>query len=182
MSDLKTIAYPYAKAAFEFAKEKQTLDEWLSMLTVVVDVIEQPQVAAQVQNLEQGGKDESDAFVQFLFSVCQGFLDDHVQNLIKVMAENQRLIALRDVLSEFEELKNENDKMLDATVVSSEPLSEEQLELLTKSLEKKLDRKVTLTNEVDSELVGGIVVKAGELVIDGSLKSSIHRLATSLHM
>ncbi len=73
MSDLKTIAYPYAKAAFEFAKEKQTLDEWLSMLTVVVDVIEQPQVAAQVKNLEQGGKTESDEFLHFLFSVCQAF-------------------------------------------------------------------------------------------------------------
>ncbi|MGF1742489.1 F0F1 ATP synthase subunit delta [Vibrio profundum] len=182
MSDLKTIAYPYAKAAFDFAKEQRALPEWHLMIAIAVEVMEQPEVAVQVSDLQQGGKAEYQAFLKFLFSVGEGLLDEYAQNLIKVMAENRRLSAMREVLSEFTALKNEDDKVIDVEVTSSDPLSTEQLALLTKSLEIKFNRHVTLTTRLDTALVGGIVIKAGEIVIDGSLKSSIKRLSTSLHM
>lgn len=186
MSDLKTIAYPYAKAAFDFAKEQQALPKWHSMMAIVVEVMEQPDVAVQVADLQQGGRAEFQLFLKFLFSVCEDLLDEYAQNFIKVMAENRRLSVMQEVLSEFTSLKNDDDKVIDVDVdvdvTSSEPLSTEQLALLTKSLEVRFNRHVTLTTRLDTELVGGIVIKAGEIVIDGSLKSSIKRLTTSLHM
>ncbi|EEX92904.1 ATP synthase F1 subunit delta [Vibrio orientalis CIP 102891 = ATCC 33934] len=182
MSDIQTIAYPYAKAAFDFAKENGSLEEWKTALVLVAGVIEQPALINQAKALDQGGKAEADNFIHLLFSVCEGFIDEHMQNLIKVMAENQRLIVMRSVAEAFSELKDESDLRLDATVYSSEPLESDQLEALTKYLEKKLARRITLSNEIDPDLIGGIVVKAGELVIDGSLQSSIQRLATSLNV
>ncbi|WP_162045896.1 F0F1 ATP synthase subunit delta [Vibrio taketomensis] len=182
MSDIQTIAYPYAKAAFDFAKENDALDEWMAGLNLVANVMEQPSLETQVKALEQGGKSETDNFLHLLFSVCDGFIDSHMQNLLKLMAENQRLIVMRSVTEIFTQLKDDNDLRLDVTVYTSEPLDDEQYEELLEALEKKFDRHISLARKIDRNLIGGMVIKAGELVIDGSLQTSIQRLATNLHV
>ncbi|ANU37057.1 F0F1 ATP synthase subunit delta [Vibrio scophthalmi] len=182
MSDIQTIAYPYAKAAFDFAKESDALDEWMVGLNLVANVMEQPSLRPQVKALEQGGKSEADNFLHLLFSICDGFIDLHTQNLLKLMAENQRLVVMRSVAEIFTQLKDDNDLRLDVTVSTSEPLDDEQYEELLQALEKKFDRHINLTSKIDKSLIGGIVVQAGELVIDGSLQTSIQRLATNLHV
>ncbi|GAM58696.1 ATP synthase delta chain [Vibrio ishigakensis] len=107
-------------------------------------------------------------------------IDEPVQNLIKVMSENGRLSLFGDVYQLFCELKDEYERVVPVTVTASEPLSEQQVTSLTAALEKKLERKVELEQELDTTLVGGIVIKAGETIIDGSLNTSIERLASQL--
>jgi len=92
----------------------------------------------------QTRKSEADNFLHLLFSICDGFIDLHIQNLLKLMAENQRLVVMRSVAEIFTQLKDDNDLRLDVTVSTSEPLDDEQHEELLQALEKKFDRHINL--------------------------------------
>ncbi|HIF9399517.1 TPA: F0F1 ATP synthase subunit delta [Photobacterium damselae] len=180
MSDPQTIAHPYAKAAFEFAKEQQTLEQWAQMLTIVSDVVTQPVISEQLEDLEQLGNEQREQFVDMLLAICDGLLDEHVKNLIRVMAENSRLAVLSSVTELFLELKADYERTVQAHVVSADELTADQKVNLIAALEKKLDRHVELDCQIDKSLVGGMLIHAGELVIDGTLKTSMDRLASRL--
>ncbi|PMH46818.1 ATP synthase F1 subunit delta [Vibrio sp. 10N.286.49.B3] len=180
MSDLQTIAHPYAKAAFDFAHENAALTEWQSMLNTVAAVAQDPTIAMHIEDLNNSGGKVSDEFVSMFFMICDGLIDEHVHNFIRIIIENGRLSALSAIAAGFIELKNEFEKHLEATVTSSEPLTDEQIVKIKQALEIKVERSVELHSEVDPSVVGGLIIKVGGLVIDGSLKTSIRRLATSL--
>ncbi|WP_305422296.1 F0F1 ATP synthase subunit delta [Photobacterium leiognathi] len=180
MSDPLTIAQPYAKAAFDFALTNNALEQWEQMLIVASTVASQPVIAQQIEDSEQFGEHDSAAFTEMFLGVCEGLLDEHGQNLIKVMAENGRLNVLSQVAELFHELKEDHERMVTATVTTTEPLTDEQKANLKQALQQKLNRSVELDCQIDESLVGGMLIKADEMVIDGTLKSSIHRLATSL--
>ncbi|MCG3865156.1 F0F1 ATP synthase subunit delta [Photobacterium sp. GB-27] len=180
MSDPLTIAQPYAKAAFDFALANDALEQWEQMLIIAATVASQPVIAQQIEDSEQFGEHDSSAFTDMFLGVCEGLLDEHGQNLIRVMAENGRLNVIAQVAELFHELKEDHERMVTATVTTTEPLTDEQKANLIQALQKKLNRSVELDCHIDESLVGGMLIKAGEMVIDGSLKSSINRLATSL--
>eukprot|EP00487_Bulimina_marginata_P003581 TRINITY_DN18634_c0_g1_i1.p1 TRINITY_DN18634_c0_g1~~TRINITY_DN18634_c0_g1_i1.p1 ORF type:complete len:154 (+),score=39.42 TRINITY_DN18634_c0_g1_i1:61-462(+) len=100
---------------------------------------------------------------------------------LKSLAENGRLAVIRDLFNLFSDLKDEHERVIPVTVTSSELLTQDQVTSLTAALEKKLERQVEMEQVIDDSLVGGIVIKAGETVIDGSLNTSINRLAHRLH-
>jgi F-type H+-transporting ATPase subunit delta len=180
MSDLKTIAQPYAKAAFDFALANKSLDQWAYMLMAAADVAHQPVILQEIKEIDFKGAKNAEAFTLMFLDICEGLLDEHGQNFVRVMAENSRLSVLPDVLNLFMEMKADFERTIEATVLSVEPLTEEQKVNLVKALEKRLSRSVELDCQIDESLVGGMLIKAGELVIDGTLKSSINRLASSL--
>ncbi|PSW32789.1 F0F1 ATP synthase subunit delta [Photobacterium phosphoreum] len=180
MSDPLTIAQPYAKAAFDYAVANQTLEQWEQMLTIAATVASEPIIAQQIEDSEQFGANDSEAFINMFLGVCEGLLDEHGQNLIKVMAENGRLNVIVQVVELFCELKQDYERMVIAHVTTTEPLSIQQQANLVQALQDKLNRSVVLDCHIDETLIGGMLIKAGELVIDGTLKSSINRLATSL--
>ncbi|MFA0557707.1 F0F1 ATP synthase subunit delta [Vibrio sp. 10N.222.55.A1] len=181
MSDYTNIAHPYAKASFEFALGENQLQEWHSMLSILVAVAEEETIASQISSAEGASTHQTEELANLIIHICQGLVDDHVINLIRVLAENGRLSVVRDLFELYCELKDEHERVVPVTVTSSEMLTQDQVTSLTAALEKKLERQVEMKQVIDDALVGGMVIKAGETVIDGSLNTSIDRLAHQLH-
>ena len=173
--EMKTIARPYAKAAFDFAVEKKAVDNWLTMLTFAAQVATDQQVEDLI-NSNLNAEKMADLFL----AVCGDQLDEQGQNLIKVMAVNGRLSVLPAVALEFAALKAEQDREVEADVVSATKLTKQQMAKIQASLETRLDRKVKLNCSVDPALMAGIIIKAGDLVIDGSVRGRLSRLAETL--
>jgi F-type H+-transporting ATPase subunit delta len=175
MSELTTVARPYAKAAFEFAVEQDALDKWSEMLAFASAVA----TDATVQKILAGPESAEKKSEMFL-AVCGEQLDQHGQNLIKVMAENNRLLALAEVSAFYEIHKAEHVKLIEVTVSSASELTVAEQNKISQAMEQRLARKVHLNCLIDPTLVAGVVIKAGDLVIDGSVRGKLDRLADVL--
>jgi F-type H+-transporting ATPase subunit delta len=175
MSEMITVARPYAKAAFEFAVESQTLDKWHEMLTFAAEVAKNEDVGAFLS-----GSSSAEKMAEVFNQICGEQLDDKGQNLVKVMAENGRLPVLPAVVELYGELKAEYNKVIDVDVTSAVELVAEQVEKLSAALEKRLERKVNLNCSVDANVVSGLVIKAGDIVIDSTIRGKLDRLSDTL--
>jgi len=175
MSELTTIARPYAKAAFDFAVESNAVQSWQEMLVFAAEVAKNETVN-QLLTGALAAEHMADMFIK----LCDEQLDEKGQNLIKLLAENGRLQALPEISTLFDVFKSEYDKEVDVDVTSATELGKAQQDELSASLEKRLARKVKLNCNVDPALVAGVIIKAGDIVIDGSVKSKLNRLADAL--
>ncbi|RCU45423.1 MULTISPECIES: F0F1 ATP synthase subunit delta [Corallincola] len=175
MSDLTTIARPYAKAAFDFAIENNTLSDWNEMLAFAAAVSSEPQVSTL---LAAAGNAEKAAEV--FNTLCDEQLNEHGRNLIKVMAENKRLQALPEVFRLYQILKAEHELEIDVYCTSNTDLDAAQKQAISQAMAVRLSRKVKLICNVDSTLLGGVVIKAGDLVIDNTIRGKLDRMADSL--
>lgn len=175
MSELTTVARPYAKAAFDFAVAQKALDKWSTMLCFAAEVAKNETVGTLLASGEAPEK-VADLFVQ----VCGDQLDEFGQNLIKVMAENGRLVVLPDVLALFQQLVAEHEKQADVYVISAVELSKTQQEEVSSAMSKRLSREVRLHCSVDAELIGGMIIKSDDLVIDNTVKGKLERMAEVL--
>ncbi|GIU35114.1 F0F1 ATP synthase subunit delta [Shewanella schlegeliana] len=175
MAEITTIARPYAKAAFDFALEQNAVESWAEMLNFAALVSENE----AMQPLLSGAM-ASNKLAELFIGVCGEQINEQVQNLLKVMAENGRLVALPAVAQQFVEMQREYAKEVEAQIVSATELTSEQLQELSASLEKRLARKVKLNCSIDASLIAGVIITAGDLVIDGSVRGKISRLSDTL--
>jgi F-type H+-transporting ATPase subunit delta len=175
MSELTTVARPYAKAAFDFAVEKQTVAQWQEMLVFAGAVAQD----ASIKEILKGAYSAS-KLAEIFIGVCGEQIDENGQNLIRVLAENKRLSALPDVATLFNQYKAEFDKEIEVDVTSAIKLSKTQQTSISAALEKRLSRKVNLICNVDKTIVAGLIIKAGDTVIDGSIQTKLNRLADAL--
>ena len=175
MSEFVTVARPYAKAAFDFAVENQALDRWQNMLAFSAEVARNEQIA----ELLSGAVAPIELAKTFI-AVCGDQLDEAGQNLIKVMAENGRLPVLPEVLEQFIQLRAALESTVDVDVISASTLSEQQLSKIAAAMEKRLSRKVKLNCKIDKSVMAGVIIRSGDLVIDGSVRGRLDRLADVL--
>jgi F-type H+-transporting ATPase subunit delta len=175
-TDRKTIARPYAKAAFEDASEHHRLGEWSQGLATAAAVV----CDARVEPLIDNPLVTAAELARFVDGVAGPQLGDTGRNLVTVLAENHRLGYLPEIAALFEQLKNEAEGVADVTVTSAVPLDGAQQRALAEALARRLERKVRLSFETDASLIGGAVVRSGDLVIDGSLRARLERLAYEL--
>ncbi|HEY5716250.1 MAG TPA: F0F1 ATP synthase subunit delta [Psychromonas sp.] len=175
MSELTTVARPYARAAFEFAVDSNNIEVWSAMLSFATEVVNNPTIAAILK-----GNKAAQELASLFVDICEGQLDDNGLNFIKIMAENGRLSVLPRVAELYAELESEHKKVINVDVVSAYALSKKQQEELSKSLEKRLARKVNLNCSIDKTLIAGLVITAGDLVIDSSAKGQLTRLSNAL--
>ena len=176
MAERATIARPYAKAAFEYARDAKAFAEWSRGLKSAADIVADPRVAALTKDPQWSQAD----LVGIITDVAGDKLDAAMQNFVRVLAENHRLLLLPEITARYELLRSEIENTLDVEVISAVALSSAQTEKLSQALNMRLKRKVRMQNSVDATLLGGAVVRAGDLVIDGSLKGRLQRLATEL--
>ncbi len=175
MSEMITVARPYAKAAFEFAVDSQDLDGWHEMLVFAAEVAKNDDMKAFLS-----GSVSADKMAEVFISVCGEQLNDLGQNLVKVMAENGRLPVLPAVVDLFAEMHANHIKEISVDVISAIKLSDEKIDKLSAALDKRLERKVKLNCSVDATLVGGLVIKAGDIVIDSTIRGKLNRLTDAL--
>lgn len=175
MSNVTTIARPYAKAAFDYAVENNAVAQWQEMLVFAGEVAKNESVKELLT-----GAMAADKLAEIFNNICGEQLDQNGQNLIKLLAENGRLQTLPEVSELFDQYKADYEKEIDVNVTSAVELTDAQQAELSASLEKRLARKVKLTCKQDAALVAGMVIKAGDTVIDGSIRSKLNRLADSL--
>ena len=175
MSEMITVARPYAKAAFEFAVESGSMDSWHEMLVFAAEVAKNPEMKAFLS-----GSSSAEKMAEVFNQVCGEQLNDKGQNLIKVMAENGRLPVLPAVVDLFAEMHAEYSKEISVDVTSAVELVAEQVDKLSAALEKRLERKVNLNCSVDENVVGGLVIKAGDIVIDSTVRGKLDRLSDTL--
>ena len=171
-----TIARPYAEAVFNQARESDQLERWSDMLSLLTQVVEDPRVAALVVNPEI----DAATLSGFTLDIGGKQLSVEGQNLVKVLVENRRLNVLPEIAELYESLKNERIWTLEVQVQAPYPLDPDQEKKLAKALEKRLRREVKIISEQDPSLIGGLRVRAGDLVIDGSVQGQLHQLATDL--
>ena len=175
MSELTTVARPYARAAFEFAVSDNNIEAWSTMLFFASEVA-QDATMANILTCDKAPQELAKLFL----SICDGQLNENGQNFIKILAENGRLSVLPRVAQLFAELENEHKKEINADVVSAYALSKKQQTELSKSLEKRLARKVNLNCSIDKTLIAGMVITAGDLVIDSTASGQLTRLSHTL--
>lgn len=176
MAELITLARPYAKAAFEYARTQKTLDVWSSSLAVVASVVQQP----AVEELLDSPTVTSEQKANKLFEICGEELDQKVKNFVSVLAENKRLALLKEVQQLFENFKSQQEKFADITVSTAFDLDSNVEKTLAEKLSKTLESEVSLSTEVDKSLIGGVVIRAGDTVIDGSVRGRLAKLAEAI--
>ncbi|EPR9082724.1 F0F1 ATP synthase subunit delta [Cronobacter dublinensis] len=175
MSEFVTVARPYAKAAFDFAVEHQSLDRWQDMLAFAAEVAKNEQMAELLS-----GALAPESLAKSFIAICGDHLDANGQNLIQVMAENGRLKVLPDVLEQFIQLRAALEATVEVEVTSASALSDEQLAKISAAMEKRLSRKVKLNCKIDKSVMAGVIIRAGDTVIDGSVRGRLERLADVL--
>jgi F-type H+-transporting ATPase subunit delta len=176
MAESITLARPYANAAFEVALADKALSDWSSALKTLAAVASDLKVSALLKNPALTAQQQSETLLQ----LCGDTVTGKCGNLIRLLAENRRLGLIPQITQIFEVLKAAQEKSIDVDLSTAFQLSDALLEQLTKALQKRLDRQVKLHTHVDPGLIGGAVIRAGDTVIDNSVRGKLNKLAESL--
>lgn len=178
MAELTTLARPYAKAAFEYAIEAKQLAEWSDMLGLAAQVVSDESMHQLLTSPHFTKEDQRDAMLK----VCEDKLDANGTNFIKLLAQNGRLLALPEIEVLFNYLRSEFEKTVEAQVTSATELNEQQITQLKQKLSAKLGREVEVNVDVDGDLLGGLIIQAEDLVIDGSVRGKLAKLSDTLNV
>lgn len=177
MAELTTIARPYAKAAFQYACEASDLAAWGKQLATAAGAsrygvmqkhIATPSLSAQQQ-------------AQLLIDACGDELSSPVRNFIVLLAQNKRLSLLPEINQQFDALKTAQEQAVDVELTTAIALDDESQTKLADALSSKLARKVNIQTTVDQRLLAGVIIKAGDLVIDGSMRGRLEKLAKAIN-
>ncbi len=176
MADLSTTARPYAKAVFELAREGGKLKEWSAQLAAMAQAVEQPALARLIGNPALTRAE--------LIAVFKGALDKSLdaqgRSLLRLLGENGRLKAVPFVAEQYEILRAEAESRVDVEIVTATSVAQAQQDALVAAVRKRLARDVVVTWKTDEALVAGAQIRAGNLVIDGSVRGELERLQVAL--
>ena len=183
MADKNTIARPYAQAVFDLAHEGGELAAWSESLDAAGQLSADGQIAEYLSNPAFSNEQRLE-FLTGLFARAKANVlagsDKKGTNFLKLLIENDRVAVLAEIAEHFEALKAEVEGTVDVLVTSASPLSAAQQDEISTMLAKRLGRKVHIETEIDENLIGGAVIKAGDVVIDGSLRARLDGLSNAL--
>lgn len=176
MSELTTLARPYAVAVYQRAKETGTADRWADELAFLAAVMADERIAQAAANPKAKREDFTAAFL----NLCQDRLDGEAENFVRLLIQNRRLGLVKQIAELYAEYKADDEGYVDVDVTSAFPLQKAEETKLAKVLDRFLDRKARLRTTVDKNLIGGVYIRAGDRVIDASIRGQIERLAKRL--
>lgn len=176
MADNASIARPYAKAVFDLAQESSSHESWSSALEQLSAVSNDADFGALVADPRVNG----DKVAELLIDLTKDSLPEGGSNLVNLLVQNDRLDALVDIKQQYVELVAKANALVNAQVITAKALTSDQKSSLAAALEQRLGMKVELEETVDADIVGGAIIKAGDLVIDGSAKGRIEKLTNTL--
>ncbi len=176
MAEASTLARPYAQAIFNLALADNTLKVWSDTLTLLKEVAADESITEIITNPEVSGK----RVVSLFADICKDQLDEQGMNFLKVAAQNGRLELLPYIADSFEAMRAEQEGSIEAQVISAYAVNATQKKSIAEALKKKLGREVTITTKTDKSLLGGVIIRAGDIVIDGSVKTQLEKITHSL--
>lgn len=176
MTEFATLARPYAQAAFELAVEAGNFDEWSNNLNFLATVVKDPTMADVIANPEVGKK----TLIRLLHDIGDGHLDEPGKNLVKLLVDNHRLPVMPQIAFQYEKLKAQHQGHVQVEITSAFPVESQQQQEIESILKKRLGKAVDITTRLDKTLLGGWLIRAGDDVIDLSIKGHIQRLAFEL--
>jgi len=183
MADNITIARPYAQAVFELANESDDLATWSAALGIAGELLADGQVSSFLGDPAFSDEQRFEFLAGLFEKAGAGILggsDKRGTNFLKLLLEYRRVGVLPEITQHFEVLKAEVENKVDVVVTSASPISEKQKDTIGKALRERLGRDVSIETEIDENLIGGAVITAGDVVIDGSLRARLEGLATAL--
>ena len=176
MSELSTIARPYAEALFATARPKGAVETWLPLLELLAQTVGDPQIAGLV--IDPRLTDEQT--FELIRAVTRTALPNELETFLKLVIENDRLCALPEVAAQFRQLKNDADGTADCLIESAFALSDSQLADLTKRLASKFPRRLKPEVRVEPQLIGGVRVTVGDRVLDSSVRAQLDAMRIQL--
>jgi F-type H+-transporting ATPase subunit delta len=176
MAELATLARPYAKAVFEMARDAGRYQDWSAILTGLADAVRDPQVAAWIGHPALGRGQVADE----LIAAVGDRLDQQGRNLLKLLAEYDRLKLAPAIAAEFEVLRAQAERRIDVEIATAAAVDESQKAMLIDAIKRKLGREVTVTWTLDASLLAGARIRAGDMVIDASVTGELDRLRHAL--
>ncbi|SFK02908.1 F0F1 ATP synthase subunit delta [Methylophaga sulfidovorans] len=177
MAEAITIARPYANAVFSIAQDKGELKAWSDLLAVLARSVLEP----EMQSIITSPAVSDEQAVDLLAEIAGDAMTADARNFLLLLAENNRLLLLTDITVLFEALREEAEKLMTADVISARPLTEEQAAKISAALKARLGRDITLNTTIDESLLGGAIIRAGDMVIDGSAVGKLNRLANAIN-
>ncbi|MDA8693886.1 F0F1 ATP synthase subunit delta [Pseudomonadales bacterium] len=176
MAELRTLARPYAKAAFQAASESDSLQFWADQLVLLGSISVDPKVVDAITSSTLDAASQVSTLVDLVGSDLSGA----VNNFLHILAENKRLLLLPSVAELFVELKANLERSVEVNISTAFALDDTTETKLTQALKQKLQRDIQVHTNVDKSLLGGVVVRAGDIVIDGSVKGRLAKLAEAM--
>jgi F-type H+-transporting ATPase subunit delta len=177
MSEAITVARPYVLAAFDLARKNNDLKGWSDALLQAASAVENDQIRAIIMSPRVQKSQLQDLFL----ALCGGDkLNKQVVNFLKLLTESHRLVVLPEISAMFEVMRTEAEKSVDVVVTSAFDLNDAQKQKITAAMKKRLGREIKLNCETNPKLLGGIVIRAGDKVIDGSARTHLSELANAL--
>lgn len=176
MSEAVTLARPYARAILALATDAPAREAWSERLQMLATITADPATRAAVRSPNVAD--------DIVIDVVRQLMGDGVGaegvNFVRLLLENERFLLLSEIAAIYESLRAEVEGRIDVTVTSAVPMADEQLQQLATALRRRLQRDVQLSTTVDESLLGGAIVRAGDLVIDGSVAGELQKLSHAL--
>ncbi len=174
--DAKTIARPYAEAIFARAVESDAMDLWSDMLGLLTAAAADPALSGLIAS----PKLDQAQMTELILDIGGDHLSDEGRNLVRILVANRRMSVMPEIAELFEERKAEHDGTVTVQVASAFPLDAAEEQALAEALKRKLGREIRIASEQDPKLIGGFRLRAGDMVIDGSVTGQLGQLANEL--
>ena len=176
MQENTTLARPYAVAAFEQARDEDKLKDWSAMLRVLSQVISDPQMQVILDNPRLN----STTLMDIMLAVCGNYLTDYGKNFVKVLVNTRRLQLASHIYILFEQKRMVAEGVAEVEVTSAYPLEPDQQQKIVNAMSKRLGKKIDISTRTDKSLIGGAVIRAGDSVIDASIRGKLKHLGNTL--
>lgn len=176
--EIATIARPYAEAIFGRAQDTDRLDAWSTMLEFLTQVAREPELAGLIAS----PKLSREQLQTLMLEIGADQLDREGANLVRLLVRNDRVGLLPEIARQYELLKREHQGVLKVQVRSAYAVDAEQEQAIAAALKARLKRDIEIAAVEDPSLLGGIVIRAGDLVIDGSVRGRLQKLASELRI
>jgi F-type H+-transporting ATPase subunit delta len=176
MQENLTIARPYAQAAFKQAREQGSLGGWSDVLVFLAAVVSDPLMQQVIRN----PRIPPGTLAEVVLSVGGDRLFPAARNFVHVLVDAERLLLAPQIASLYAELRAEAERVAPVELTTAYPLEDSDKARIQAALEQRFARKVVLGTSVDAGLIGGVVIHAGDSVIDASVRGRLNQLAQRL--
>ena len=176
MAETITVARPYAVAAWRHAQAEGKTDLWAEMLELMANVVRNETMATIVAD----PRVDADHLGKLMLDICGGRINETAESFVKLLVDNGKLSLMPEILSVFSALKAEAGGVMGATLLAAYPVNAKFEQAIATAMQKKLNREVKFTTKEDKSLLGGVIIRAGDMVIDASVRGQIESLANEL--